>query len=392
MNHLGRLDAFQQAIAEKGLCGAVLFYSRDVYYYTGTAQPSYLLVRPDDYQLCVRRGIDWARRESWLPAEKILAEKSLARACGRLFPGQGQGEKVGLELDLLPASQAPRFGKALGGRQPLNCSPLVLEQRMVKDALEIQNLQAACTALYEGHQAAQEALRPGVSELELAVAIEAAQRRAGHDGMIFFRQHDVMMSRGPVASGPNLKEVSGAVFTFTGRGLSPAMPAGPSRRIMQAGELVLVDIPACVEGYHADQSRMYYLGRPPDAAQEAYSRLRRVVDLLMAGMSPGMTCGQAYALAGQLARQEGVADSFLRFPNGDKAHFVGHGVGLEMNEPPVLAKGLDYRLRSGNVLALEMHLLDYQGHTVKLEDTMHLSDQGCRLLTRAPREIIACPL
>ncbi|MBI2525369.1 MAG: aminopeptidase P family protein, partial [Candidatus Rokubacteria bacterium] len=246
MDFAKRIGDLQETIRQRRLAGAVLFYSRDVYYYTGTAQPSYLVVRPDDYVLFVLRGHDFARRESGLAAERIVAEGNLKTIGARMFLGRGAGEKVGTELDMLTVTQSRALARALGDRELVDISPDVLARRSIKCAEEIDRIRKACDAVHAGHLALVSYLRPGMSELELAARVENAHRLAGHDGMFFMRMPDFVMGREPLASGPNLRRTSGAVYTITGTGLSAAVPAGASRRIMAAGDLVVVDIPTCV--------------------------------------------------------------------------------------------------------------------------------------------------
>ena len=224
-------------------------------------------------------------------------------------------------------------------------------------------------------------------KLELAAVVENAHRLAGHDGAIYLRPPDVIMARGPLASGPNLREISGVVFSITGRGLNPAWPTGPSRRVIQAGDLVLIDIPPCVNGYHADQTRMYCAGRPPEDVLSLYDRLLAVADYLILNLRPGLTAGQAYLMAETRAGDLGLGDSFMRFPSGARAHFVGHGLGLELNEPPLLVRGSGEVLRADMVLTVEMHVMETEGYPLKIEDTILLTVNGARLLTKSPREM-----
>ena len=382
-----RIAQLQEAIRDRGLTGAILFHSRDIYYYTGTAQPGYLVVLPDDYRLLVRRGYDLVLRESGLAPERILDERHLQAMAHRFFPGPGTGEKIGTELDLLTVPHARSLSRVLGGRELVDISEVVLQQRMVKDADEIDSIKKACAAIQAGHLAAVSCLRAGLSELELAAAVENAQRLAGHEGCFFMRLTDFVMSRGPLASGPNLRQASGTLFTIPGAGLSPAVPTGPSRRRLESGDLVLVDIPACVEGYHADQSRTYAVGRAPGKALDLFHRLRDTADHLIGSLRPGLTSGEAFALAQARAVELGLEAAFMAFASQAKAHFVGHGIGLELNEPPLLARHGATVLKEGMVLAIEMHVMEPEGLTLKLEDTVHLTAQGTQILTLSPREL-----
>jgi len=387
MNFELRINLLQEAIRERHLTGAILFYSRDIYYYTGTSQPSYLVVLPGDYRLFVRRGYDLALRESGLEAGRIREERNPQAIMALMFPGPGTGEQVGTELDMLTVPHARSLSRALGGRQLVDISTEVLQQRMVKDAEEIDSISRACAAIHAGHLAAVSGLRAGLSELELAALVENAQRLAGHEGCFFMRATDFVMSRGPLASGPNLRHTSGTLFTLSGAGLSRAVSTGPSRRLIEPGDLVLVDIPACVAGYHGDQSRTYAVGAAPGKAADLFWSLREVADHLISSLRPGLTAGEAFALAQARALELGLEESFMAFASKVKAHFVGHGIGLELNEPPLLARQGDTVLKEGMVLAIEMHVMESDGLTMKLEDTVHLTAHGAQLLTLSPREL-----
>ncbi|MBM3300929.1 MAG: aminopeptidase P family protein, partial [Deltaproteobacteria bacterium] len=334
-----RISRLQEILEARGLAGAILLYSRDVFYYTGTAQPSYFVVLPNDHMLFVRRGFEFARHESGLEAERVVSEDSIETIFNKMFPGVGAGEKVGTELDVLTVAQSGLLSRALGGRELVDISSDILNQRMIKDPEEIESIKRACQAVHAGHLAVVSCLRAGMRELDLATIVENAQRLAGHEGIFFMRLPDFVMSRGPLASGPNLRHTSGTVYTITGIGLSSAVPAGPSLRIMEPGDLVLVDIPACVEGYHADQSRTYAIGQIPEGALDLFYRFRDVCDFLINSMSPGMTTGEAFALAEDRAIELGLGQAFMGFESQAKAHFVGHGIGLELNEPPLLVRG-----------------------------------------------------
>jgi Xaa-Pro aminopeptidase len=259
---------------------------------------------------------------------------------------------------------------------------------MVKNPSEVNSIRKACSAIHSGHLAAASVLRPGITELELAAAVENAQRVAGHEGCFFLRSTDFVMSRGPLASGPNLRHTSGTLYTLTGTGLSSAVPTGPSRRIIEPFDLVLIDIPTCVEGYHADQSRMYAAGRAPSRAKDLFEELREVADHIIQNMRPGITVRDLFNDAFSHAESIGLKDSFMRFDNGSRAHFIGHGVGLEINEPPLLSANSDVLLLPGMTLALELHLMEPEAYTVKLEDTLHITEMGADFLTLSPRLLI----
>lgn len=388
MPYSSRTRLLQEKISERGLTGAIVFFSRDVYYYSGTAQPAYLVILPDDYRLFVRRGYEIARQESGYEKERVVNGGSLKVVARQMFSGAGRGARIGTETDVLTVSQARSMSQALGVSDFVDISGEILEQRGVKDEQEVASIRKACSAVHAGHLAVMSCLGAGLSELELAAAVENAQRLAGHEGCFFLRAPDFVMSRGPLASGRNLRQTSGTLFTLSGTGLSRAVPTGASRRVMTDGEMVLVDIPACIEGYHADQSRTYAVAHVQQRSLDLFDCLREVADYLIGNLRSGMRCGEAFALATSRAAEVGIGDSFMNFDSGAKAHFIGHGVGLELNEPPLLARGSETVLKDGMVLALELHLMEQEGFALKLEDTLHIAPNGVEILTPSPRELM----
>ena len=387
LNYVDRINQLQNEIKELEWAGALLFYSRDVLYYTGTAQPSYLVVLPEDYFLFVKSGIDFARNDSSIPKEKIIEERRLGNIFKECFSDPQTRKNIGIELDVLTLKQSHEFRKNFPGYEFEDISSTVLEQRKTKDLFEIGRLKKACEVVDSGHTATLETLKEGVTELELSAAIENAHRLAGHEGIFFIRQPDFFMSRGPISSGPNLFKISGVVYTITGVGLSPSVPAGPSRRSISTGDLVIVDIPTLVDGYHADQTRSYILGKADKKIETSYSHLKEIADYLIQAIKPGLKCREIYQMAIEKSKELKVTDTFLNFGRGRKSRMIGHGIGLELNESPILSMYDDSEISDGHVVALDMHMMDENVGVVKLEDMILITDNGNQILTKSPRDL-----
>ena len=381
-----RIGLLQEKLKEQQFGGALLFYSRDIFYYTGTAQPSYLVVLPDDYMLFIRSGFDFALNEVFIEKERLRQDRRLENIY-REISSRLKGKKMGTELDVLPTAQFFEFQKIFSGCEFIDISPLVLEQRKRKDTSEIDTIKEACKVIHEGHKAVLSNLREGITELELSAAIENAHRLAGHEGIFFLRQPDFFMSRGPIASGPNLSRFSGVVYSVTGVGLSPAVPAGPSRRSISKGDLVVFDIPTMVKGYHSDQTRTYILGKAGIEVEEMYNTLKEMADHLIENIRPGVKCSEIFQMAVEKAGDQKVTDAFLNFGGGKKCHMIGHGIGLECTEPPIFSKYDHSELAEDFVMALEMHMFREDVGVVKLEDMILIRHNGNELLTKSPREL-----
>ncbi len=336
MEHIKRIETLQEIIKGNNLPGVLLFYSRDVFYYTGTSQPSCFFVSPQHYRLYVRAGSDFALREAQIGKENIKEERHLENIFKEISAMIGRGKKIGTELDVLPTNRFLEFSKIFSKFEIADISPFILNQRKRKDPAEIKIIRKACSTILRGHERVLSVLKEGMTELELAAAVEDAHRLAGHEGIFFIRQPDFFMSRGPLASGPNLYQISGVLYSITGIGLSASVPLGPSRRKIRRGDLIVVDIPVLVEGYHADQTRTYVVGKAKDGAKELFQSLKEVANHLIDHITPGMKCSEIYKMALKKAEELHVGKSFLNFGNGRKSKIVGHGVGLEIHELPSL--------------------------------------------------------
>ena len=382
-----RIKDLQDRMKEHQLDAALLVYSRDIFYYTGTAQPSYLAILPDDYFLFVRSGIEFALTDTFISHEKIKEERRLENIYPFFHRSQNDNQRIGTELDILTVEQFKTIKKTFTGCNFVNISTLIMEQRKKKDQSEIAKIIKACEAIHCGHEAVLSNLQEGRSELEIAAAVENAHRLAGHEGIFFIRQPDFFMSRGPIASGPNLFRISGVVYTITGVGLSPSVPAGPSQRKISSGDLVIVDIPTLVEGYHADQTRTYCLGRASGKIRSMYNDLLTIADHLIEQIKPGMKCSEIYQMAEEKAKTLGREGPFQSFGKGRKSRLIGHGIGLELNEPPI-PSGYDHSpVEEDYVIALDMHMMDESIGVVKLEDMIMIKKGGNEILTKSPRKL-----
>jgi len=388
MEERTRIKDLQKQLAAQGWGGALITYSRNILYYTGTAQPAWLVVLPDDYMLYVRSGMDFACREAFIPPERVQEERRLEKIAAslqaKLPPGGG---RIGIETDILTAAQYLAIGELFRSSTFANVSPLLLAQRQIKDVEEVALLREACRTIHAGHEAVLATLRAGVTELELAAAVENAHRLAGHEGVFFIRQPDFFMSRGPIGSGPNLLRNSGVVYTITGVGLSPAVPAGPSRREISAGDIVMVDIPVLVQGYHADQTRTYCVGKAKEEIISLYEDLQIIADHLIACIRPGISCRDIYRLAVEKAAALGRQEEFQHFGGGRHSRLIGHGIGLELNEPPIPSEYDRSPVGEGYVIALDLHMLDERLGVVKLEDMILVGEGGNEILTISPRKL-----
>ncbi len=388
-NHASaRIKRLQKEMTDAGIDVILLTYSRSTLYYAGTTQPAICVITPEYHHLFVLRAYDTVLEESRLERENISSGGDITELKTRLNQWAIKKGRMGLELDIVPALQYLKFSRAFPGFDIIDISKVILEQRKVKDSGEIESTKKACEILHQGHLRVMNTLTEGMTELELSSEIEDAHRRAGHEGLYFIRQFDFFMGRGPVASGENLSTIAGKIMSVTGVGLSPSIPMGASRRPIQKGDMIVVDIPTHHKGYHADQSRTYVLGKPSEICEKMYGALEEIADRTLGIMAPGLRCDALYKKALDFSEALGMGPYFMRLGRDSKSvPFIGHGVGIELNEPPLLGIHARDVLREGMLLALELGMCAGPGEVVKIEDTLLVTSEGVELLTITPRHL-----
>jgi Xaa-Pro aminopeptidase len=378
-----RLARFATALGEAGVDAALISHPQDLFYLAGTAQPCNLLVLPGrEPVLFARRFGALVRSETWVDRVRDGAGYRAVAAELGLGPG-----RLGMELDVLPAALYLKAAEAFPSFEILDCSAALLELRAVKDDAEVEALRAAAALFGAVHEAIAAHLREGVAEHELAAEVQRALRRAGHAGLVAQRRWDAALQpEGMLASGPNLATISGGPVTVSGVGLSRAVPFGASDRRVARGDLVNIDLGLNLAGYHADMARTYVVGSASETVAALAAKVRAVQDACLSAIRPGVTAGDVYAAGLDVARAAGVEDVFQGY-DGTHGPYVGHGIGLELDEPPVLGPGASARLREGMVLAIEPKLISPAFGAVNLEDDVVVTADGCALLSDLPRSV-----
>jgi Xaa-Pro dipeptidase len=384
-----RLEQLQANLRHKGWQAALVMQPRDLYYYAGTAQPANLWV-PDegDPVLFTRRVHKLAQEATWI--DRTVSASGfgeMSRALADLDLSLPSGAILGVEQDVLPYRLVEGLKKNLEGVTLENLSPLVLKQRFVKDDEELARIRKAVELWEKGHEAIMETLAAGVAEYEVAAAMENAARRGGGDGMVWPRRWDSYLPAGGiVASGPNTWEVSGEAMTVTGVGLSQALPWGPSSRRLEAGDLVVVDFALSYEGYHCDMTRTYCVGDPSQEQRDLWERLLELHLQVVDRVRPGVTGEELYLVARGLAENTGLIYNFMGV-GSERGSYIGHSIGLEVDEWPVLGAGYREPLPVGAVITIEPKFMVPGQGAVMVEDDIVVTPSGHEVISTLEREL-----
>lgn len=375
-----RLARTQEVLAQSGIDCAIIIQSVDLFYLTGTAQQCHLLVPAvGEPLLLVRRNPVRARAESPLSrVESFTSLRELPASLARL--GIPETARLGLELDVLPVLNFRRYEQLFPQAELVDCGAAIREQRAVKSPWEVERLREAGVRSAAAFTAAASALAPGVTEAELASVIVSTLLRDGHPGLLRMRGLNQEMPLAHVLAGPDAGVASGADSPFGGHGRTAAIPQGASDRPISRGEAVAIDIGASVEGYTVDQTRTLSIGPLPEDLRSAYETCRSIHHEITAAARPGVACARVYELAVRRAAEAGYEATFMGTAPM-QVSFVGHGIGLEVDELPILGRGMEAPLVAGNVLAVEPKIRIPRRGAVGIEDTCVVTADGLEKLT-----------
>jgi Xaa-Pro dipeptidase len=298
--------------------------------------------------------------ESTLYVSEVMYEQAKSETCGLEVELMKRGEnlmeriakKTGskkLAIDTLPIESWRALAKAVGSEEKLEPTANIIRNlRLIKDEQEIKLITEACKLAEIGMEMAVETVRSGITEKEVAAEVEYAMRRAGSDGTSF----DTI-----IASGTN-----------------SAFPHGScSNRKIQDGDLVVVDLGATYQFYRSDMTRTFIAGKPTEKHKKIYETAKLAQQKAFEAIKPKIAANLVDAVARQVIEAAGFGEFFV--------HGLGHGVGLEVHEPPILSPSSKDVLAIGNVVTNEPGIYVPNFGGVRIEDTVVVTENGAEKLT-----------
>ena len=382
-----RIEKFQKCLASKALDGALLFQSVDVYYFSGTLQRSILFVPASGRPLLmVIKSIERARIESSLPEIVPLKGRN---ALPPILADYGNIDlnHVGLELDVLPAAHYLWFKKSFPQTQGVDISQGIRRLRMIKSAYEIEQIRRSAAITNKGYQKIRGLIREGMAELEIDGLLFSIGRRQGHMGLMRMRGWNQEMMNAHVFTGPDGAAVSCCETPGNGIGISPALPQGAGFGHVTRNQPIYIDYGVNVNGYHSDQTRTLIIGALPPTLANAHACAKEILASLEDQICPGMPCREIYQKAKDISSERGFADHFMGHGEG-QVRFLGHGLGLEIDEFPVIAPKFEMPVEEGMVFALEPKFSFPGVGIVGIEDDYLVTAQGLERLTLTEQDLL----
>jgi len=383
-----RVSNFQDLLQKKGIEGALLVQRADTLYYSGTAQNVHVYI-PANGKPVVMAYRDFLRAKSdssWevVPLQGMSKIPKYIQEAGLPLP-----ETMGLELDVLSVNQFERYRKIFPDVKLVDVSWEIRLQRAVKSKWELARLEESARIHTLVLEFAKEVLHEGMTEVELEGLLAGKARSLGHGGYVRMRGFDNEFHVGAITSGARAAVTSCFDGPVTGEGVSIAHPSGASMAQIKSGEPIVVDMVTVVHGYQIDQTRILSLGPLSKELMEAYEVARQVEENLRRALVPGRVAGEVYEETLTWVRENTPYEENFMGYGTSRVRFVGHGVGLDLDELPTISKGSKEVLKPGMVVAIEPKFVFPGVGVVGIEDTVVITDEeGAKYLSTSPREMI----
>ncbi|BHH83088.1 M24 family metallopeptidase [Desulforhopalus sp. 52FAK] len=381
-----RIAKLQNQIQKRELNGALIIQKTDLFYFSGTAQQGWLYVPASGKPvLMITKEYERALKDSALPEIVSLLSPKKIPECLSDY-GYLKLEKVGMEFDVLPVNLFHQYQKIFSSSSIVDISTEIRLIRAVKSEYEIGKIRQAAKCSDMVAAKVEEFLVPGKTEVTLAGELEGYARSLGHQGIVRMRMWGSELFYGHVMSGPSAAVPSYLASPTGGEGVSSIIGQGAGYKTIQKNDPVLVDFVFALDGYLSDHARIFVSGSLPDKLMAAHDAMLDIQERISRIAKTGAVTGELYETMVNLAEEKGYGEHFMG--EGERRiRFSGHGVGLELDEFPFIAKGQKLPLEKGMIIALEPKTI-FKGYgVVGIENTHLVTDDGLESLGQYPDKI-----
>lgn len=376
-----RVGRVQTLMALQGVDALLIGGNTNLYYLAGRFFRGYVYVPAEGEALyCVIKPVNCAPADNVCMIRKPEQISALLEERGLELP-----RRLGLEFDDLLYSDVERLRKVFPASEIVNGSTLMRRARIVKTPYEIAKMREDGVHQAEAYRRITRLYREDMTDVEFQIEIERVLRLEGCLGYYRTAGNLMEINMGSVIAGRNADAPTPYDFAMGGAGTDPALPVGADGTTIMRGTTVMVDMNGSFNGYQTDMSRVWGLGDIPGLALKAHECSRKILRRLETEGVPGLPCARMYEIAVEMARDEGLQDYFMG--HVQKAAFIGHGVGIELNEQPVLTPRSKDVLEESMTIAIEPKFVIPEVGAVGVENTYVVRDGGLECLTVFPEQI-----
>lgn len=293
--------------------------------------------------------------------------------------------RLGLEYEDLYYSEVARLQKAFADTETCDGSCVMRGARLTKTPFEIAKMKTDGMRQCAVYSRIGSCYQEDMTDLEFQIEIERVLRKEGCLGYLRVAGSRMEINMGSVIAGPNADMPSPYDFSMGGEGADPSLPVGASGIIMKPGMTVMVDMNGGFNGYQTDMTRCWYLGDLPEKAVRAHECSREILRDFESCARPGVEIGEMCRRASRIVDDAGLSAFFMG--HGHKASFIGHGVGIELNEAPVVMERNKGVLVENMTIALEPKFVLPGIGAVGVENTYVVRPGGLENLTDYREEL-----
>ena len=376
-----RWNALQQALAREGGDAILITTNVNLFYVSGRIFSGAAYVRPEGDPLF------FVRRPVGLKGGNVIYIRKPEEIVGHLQQrGIPMPAKLFFETDSISYNEYRRYEKIFDPRVVCNGTQLLRGVRSIKTIYEIGRIMRSGVMHARLYERIPSLYRPGMTDTELSIEIERESRRLGSLGIfrIFGQSMEIFM--GSLLAGDNADAPSPYDFALGGAGLDASLPVGGNGTPLTDGTSVMVDMGGNFTGYMTDMTRVFSVGKLTDRAYKAHDTALEIQRRIEQTAAPGVPAADLYNLAVRIAADAGLSDYFMG--HRQQAGFIGHGIGIEINEAPVLAPRSKEALVPGMVFALEPKFVIPSVGAVGIENSFLVTDNGIEKLTHCEEAIV----
>lgn len=381
----GRIAKLQAGMEAAGISYTVILQNVDLYYFTGSMQKSFLVVPVGgDPFFFVEKNVDRARIESPLDIITIKRDKDIK---GILQDSKLLQGKAGFEFDVLPVAVYERWRDLLGVVDATDVSGLIKEIRTIKSPFEISQFKKSGAICEHVFSVAKNIIREGMREIDIDAMLSMEGRKFGHQGFLRMRGLNQEMMSIYVTHGRSGTIVSAGDVPISGTGVTQAIGQGSSFNVVQKDVPLLVDYGGGYNGYITDETRVYIAGELRDPFLKAYEVARDIIEETGQIAKEGVNAADIFRNSLKHVEQAGLEEYFMGHGLG-KVGFIGHGLGLEINEMPVITPRHNITLKEGMVFAFEPKFIFPGRGAIGIEVDFIVRKNSLERVTNAPIDVV----
>lgn len=377
-----RINRIKNQLKVNSIDAALISDNANKYYVCGRVFNGYIYIPVDgEVIFFIRRPVELeGRNVIYIRKPENISETIITQ--GLTLP-----DNLGLELDLMPYNMVMRINKVFPNSHLNNASTIMRQCRAIKTEYEISLLELSGIKHQYVYSNIPSLYDEGMTDVELQVEIERISRLNGCLGQFRISGDSMEIHMGNLICGDNADTPSPYDFAMGGAGINPSLPVGSDGTIIKPGMTVMVDLNGNYTGYMTDMTRTFSVGDLSPLAQKAHNCSIEINQTLTQMGRPGVEAKSLYEKAIEIVQNNGLEDLFMG--HRQKAGFIGHGVGIEVNELPVIAPRSSDILAEGNAIALEPKFVIPGIGAVGVENTYIVTSSGMRCITNAPEEIMS---